>query len=162
MWQPCIFAQWNEFATLCLAVICIKIDLLTTAFVALVISSFFLLLLLLLLWLVLLTTLPYRTIAVLQAVDGIALKMAVDSWAAAPGEEKSIKFRVAEGIRWVEYGTNSIFRILQGTVAAVFGVAIVKSMLLSRWIGGAGVLVGAISIIAGIEVAYRVLDILTL
>src|SRR5919199_5560841 len=93
-------------------------------------------------------------IAVLQAVDGIALKMAVDSWAAAPGEEKSIKFRVAEGIRWVEYGTNSIFRILQGTVATVFGVAIVKSMLLSRWIGGAGVLVGAISIIAGIEVAY--------
>src|SRR5919198_2661075 len=63
-------------------------------------------------------------------------------------------FRVAEGIRWVEIGTNSIFRILQGTVAVIFGVAIVKSMLLSRWIGGAGVLVGAISIIAGIEVAY--------
>ena len=92
--------------------------------------------------------------AVLQAVDGIALKMAVDSWAAAPAEEKDIMFRVAEGIRWVEYGTNSIFRILQGTVAVIFGVAIVKSMLLSRWIGGAGVLVGAISIIAGIEVAY--------
>jgi hypothetical protein len=27
-------------------------------------------------------------------------------------------------------------------------------MLLSRWIGGAGVIVGAISIIAGVEVAY--------
>jgi hypothetical protein len=39
-------------------------------------------------------------------------------------------------------------------VAVIFGVAIVKSMLLSRWIGGAGVIVGAISIIAGIEVAY--------
>jgi hypothetical protein len=61
-------------------------------------------------------------IAVLQAVDEIALKMAVDSWAAAPSEEKSIKFRVAEGIRWVEYGTNSIFRILQGSVAAIFGM----------------------------------------
>ena len=54
----------------------------------------------------------------------------------------------------VEYGTNSIFRILQGTVAAIFGVAIAKSMLLSRWIGVAGVLVGAISIIVGIEVGY--------
>ena len=53
-------------------------------------------------------------IAVLQAIDGIALKMAVDSWAAAPSQEKSIMFRVAEGIRWIEYGTNSIFRILQG------------------------------------------------
>ncbi|MFL6406239.1 MAG: hypothetical protein ACJ71F_04105 [Nitrososphaeraceae archaeon] len=93
-------------------------------------------------------------IAVLQAVDGIALKMAVDSWTAAPGEEKSIKFRVAEGIRWVEYGTNSIFRILQGSVAAIFGIAIVKSMLLSRWIGGTGVIVGTMSIIAGVEVAH--------
>jgi hypothetical protein len=93
-------------------------------------------------------------IAILQAVDGIALKMAVDSWAAAPAEEKDIMFRVAEGIRWVEYGTNSIFRILQGTVAVIFGVAILKSMLLSRWIGGSGVLVDAISIMAGIEVDY--------
>ena len=94
------------------------------------------------------------SIAILQAVDGIALKMAVDSWAAAPAEEKDIQFRVAEGIRWIEYGTNSIFRILQGTVAAVFGVAIVKSILLSRWIGGAGIVVGALCIIGGIEVAY--------
>src|SRR5690242_17683651 len=93
-------------------------------------------------------------IAVLQAVDGIALKMAVDSWTTAPAEKKDMIFRVTEGIRWLEYGTNSIFRILQWSVAAIFGVAIVKSMLLSRWIGGAGVIVGAISIIAGIEVAY--------
>jgi hypothetical protein len=92
--------------------------------------------------------------AILQAVDGIALKMAVDSWVAAPPEEKAITFRVAEGIRFIEYGTNSIFRILQGTVAVIFGVAIVKSKLLSRWIGGAGVIVGAVTIYAGIEVAY--------
>jgi hypothetical protein len=36
----------------------------------------------------------------------------------------------------------------------LLAVAIVNSILLSRWIGGAGVIVGAISIIAGIEVAY--------
>src|SRR5215217_2987051 len=77
-------------------------------------------------------------VAVLQAVDGIALKMAVDSWATAPAEKKDIILRVAEGIRWLEYGTNSIFRILQGSVAAIFGVAIVKSVLLSRWISGGG------------------------
>jgi hypothetical protein len=95
------------------------------------------------------------TLAILQAVDGIALKMAVDSWAAAPAaEEKAITFRVAEGIRWTEIGTNSIVRILQGTVAVIFGVAIVKSTLLSRWIGGVGVFAGAVTIIAGVEVAY--------
>jgi hypothetical protein len=93
-------------------------------------------------------------IGVLQAVDGIALKMAVDSWVAAPSEEKATTFMVAEGIRLIEYGTNSIFRIFQGTVAIVFGGAIVKSRLLPRRIGGAGIVVGVITIYAGIEVAY--------
>jgi hypothetical protein len=60
-------------------------------------------------------------IAVLQAVDGIALKIAADSWIAAPSEEEAITFRVGEGIRFIEYGTNSIFRILQGTLAIIFG-----------------------------------------
>jgi hypothetical protein len=101
-----------------------------------------------------LTITTASAIAVLQAVDGIALKMAADSWIAAPSEEKAITFRVAEGIRFIEYGTNSIFRILQGTLAIVFGVAIVKSKLLSKWIGGAGVVIGAVIIYAGIEVAY--------
>ena len=41
------------------------------------------------------------TLAILQAVDGIALKIAVDSWIAAPAEEKAITFRVAEGIRFI-------------------------------------------------------------
>ena len=93
-------------------------------------------------------------IAILQAIDGISLKMAVDSWVATPTEEKAITFRVAEGIRFIEYGTNSIFRILQGIVAVIFGIAIIKSKLLSRWIGGAGVVIGAVTIYAGLEVAY--------
>ena len=92
--------------------------------------------------------------AVLQAVDGIAQKRAVDSWVAAPPEDKAIIFRVAEGIRFIEYGTNSIFRILQGLVAIMFGVAIVKNKLLNKWIGGAGVVIGAVTIYAGLEVAY--------
>jgi hypothetical protein len=54
----------------------------------------------------------------------------------------------------MEYSTNSIFRILQGTVAVIFSVAIVKSKLLSKWICGAGVVIGAITIYAGLEVAY--------
>lgn len=94
------------------------------------------------------------TIAILQAIDGIALKFAVDSWIAAPVDDKPAYFRVAEGIRWMEYGTNSIFRILQGSVAVIFGIAIAKSMLVSRWIGQMGVVVGAVTIYAGIEVAY--------
>jgi hypothetical protein len=101
-----------------------------------------------------LTTMTASAFAVLQAVDGIANKLAVDSWVAAPPEEKAIAFRVAEGVRFIEQGTNSIFRILQGTVAVIFGVVIVKSKLLSKWIGGAEVIMGAVTIYAGLEVAY--------
>jgi hypothetical protein len=98
------------------------------------------------------------TFAILQAVDGIALKIAVDTWYAIPPntgeEEKAIAFRVAEGIRWTEIGINSYFRMLQGTVAIIFGVAIVKGALLSRWIGAIGIFAGATTIIVGLTVAY--------
>jgi Domain of unknown function (DUF4386) len=97
------------------------------------------------------------TFAILQAVDGIALKMAVNSWYAAPAaseEEKAIAFRVAEGIRWTEIGINSINRIMQGVVAIIFGVAIAKSAILSRWIGAVGMFAGAATIFAGVGVAY--------
>jgi hypothetical protein len=101
-----------------------------------------------------LTIMTASAVAVLQAVDGIAQKRAVDSYVAAPPEEKSIAFKVAEGIRFIEYGTNSIFRIFQGLVAVIFGVAIVKSKILNKWIGGAGVIMGVVTIYAGLEVAY--------
>jgi hypothetical protein len=96
-------------------------------------------------------------LAVLQAVDGIALKMAVDSWYAVPaadGEEKAIAFRVAEGIRWIEIAANSLFRILQGSVGVIFGVTILASGILRRWIGALGVFAGVATIILGVRVAY--------
>lgn len=111
------------------------------------------------------TIIAASTFAILQAVDGIALKRAVDSWYAIPpadssssssssSEEKAIAFRVAEGIRWTEIGINSINRIIQGGVAIIFGVAIAKSAILSRWIGGLGIFSGAATIVAGVGVAY--------
>jgi hypothetical protein len=96
------------------------------------------------------------TFGILQAVDGIALKMAVDKWHAAPegSEEKAIYFGVAEGIRWTEGGIQSMYRILQGAVAIIFGTAIVKSRLFFRWIGVLGIISGALAITTGVIVAY--------
>ncbi len=101
------------------------------------------------------------TFTILQAVDGIALKIAVDTWYAIPpstadtGEgEKAIAFRVAEGIRWTEIGINSYNRILQGVVSLIFGVAITKSALLAKWIGAVGIFAGVVTVIAGVGVAY--------
>lgn len=93
--------------------------------------------------------------AVLQAVDGIGNKLAVDSWVTAPSDEQAITFGVAEGVRFIEIGTNSYFRILQGTVAVVFGIAIIMNKIINRWIGGTGVIMGAATIYAGIEVSYQ-------
>src|SRR5262245_43245456 len=44
---------------------------------------------------------------VVQAVDGVALKQAVDAWASAPDAEKAARFASAETIRWLEWGTRS-------------------------------------------------------
>jgi hypothetical protein len=101
------------------------------------------------------------TYAILQAVDGIANKIADDTWYAIPPssttgseEEKAIAFRVAEGIRWTEIGINSYFRMLQGAVGIIFGIAIAKSAILRKWIGAVGIAVGAASIAAGVITAY--------
>jgi hypothetical protein len=120
-------------------------------------------------WMGLATTIAAgSTLAVLQAVDGIALKRAVDSWNTIPlsfsgdgengqggGEEKTIAFRVAEGIRWIEIATNSLFRILQGSVGIIFGFAVAaSSATLNRWIRVLGIFAGVATIILGINVAY--------
>jgi len=94
------------------------------------------------------------TLSILQAVDGIALKRAVDSWIVAPAGEKTAAFRVAEGIRWTEIGINSFYHILQGAVAIVFGIAITHSSIVGRWIGAIGIFAGAATIAAGVQVAY--------
>jgi hypothetical protein len=100
------------------------------------------------------------TFTILQAVDGIALKIAVDTWYAIPSpsaadsEEKAITFRVAEGLRWTEWGVQAYYRMLNGAVALIFGVAIVKSTALSKWIGAVGIAAGIVTLAAGLVVAY--------
>ncbi len=39
---------------------------------------------------------------VLQAVDGVALKQAVDAWVSAPDAEEAARFASAETVRWLE------------------------------------------------------------
>jgi hypothetical protein len=107
-------------------------------------------------WLGLATAiLTASTLVILQAVDGISLKRAVDSWATAPQAEKVATFHVAEGIRWIEIGANSMFRILQGATGIIFGVAIAINLgAFPRWVGGIGIFAGILTMIVGMLVAY--------
>ena len=52
-----------------------------------------------------------------MAVDGVALKQAVNAWASAPVAEKAARFASAEAIRWIEWGARSyLFECPEWTV----------------------------------------------
>ena len=72
---------------------------------------------------------------VLQAVDGVALKQAVDAWASAPEAEKAARFGSAETIRWLEWGTRSYQSFMFGFTLILLGSAIVLTARLPRALG---------------------------
>jgi len=92
--------------------------------------------------------------AVLQGLDGVGLKQAVDAWASASGAEKQIRFADAESMRWLEWGFQSYFRLLLGLTFVLFGAAILASRLIAGWLGGAAVLAGILSLFIGLDVGY--------
>jgi hypothetical protein len=93
--------------------------------------------------------------AVVQGIDAVALKFAVDRWAAAAtAEEAAILFGVAEALRLSEIGVNSTFRLLQGATYICIGIAIVRLGGPYRLVGMAGVLIGAVVVVRGVAVAF--------
>ena len=93
--------------------------------------------------------------AVLQAVDGVTLKQAVDAWAAASGTEEPIRFADAESARWLEWGLQSYFRVLLGVALLLLGAAAVVSRLLPSWVGALLVVAGLLSLAVGVSVGYE-------
>jgi hypothetical protein len=59
---------------------------------------------------------------VVLAVDGVALKQAVNAWASAPDTEKAARFASAEAIRWLEWGTRSYETFTLGLAVLLFAV----------------------------------------
>lgn len=80
---------------------------------------------------------------VLQAVDGVALKQAVDSWVSAPAGEKAIRFADAETVRWLEWGSRSYQSFTLGLALILLGVAVAVSRRMPKTIGVLMVLSGA-------------------
>jgi hypothetical protein len=81
---------------------------------------------------------------VLQAVDGIALKRAVDAFAAA------------EAIRWTEIGMNSLSNFLTGLTLLLFGLVVAFGRSYPRWTGWMAVASGCAFVYNGVvEVAYE-------
>jgi hypothetical protein len=72
---------------------------------------------------------------VLQAVDGVALKQAVDAWVSAPETEKAARFASAETIRWLEWGTRSYQSFMFGLTLILLGSAVAVTARLPRPLG---------------------------
>jgi hypothetical protein len=92
---------------------------------------------------------------VLQGLDGVGLKQAVDSWVASSGPEKVDRFDNAETVRWLEWGFQSYFRVILGAAFILVGAAIALVRLLPRWLGWLAMATGSISIAVGIDVGYQ-------
>ena len=72
---------------------------------------------------------------VLQAVDGVALKQAVDAWLKAPAAEKAARFASAEAIRWLEWGVRSYQSYMLGLSFVLFATMIVRTAKVPAPIG---------------------------
>jgi hypothetical protein len=91
----------------------------------------------------------------LQAVDGVALKQAVDAWAGAAADDKAVRFASAEAIRWLEWGMRSYFDIALGVALLLCAAALWRKEALPKPIAMlaalSGIAYGAQGWIAGTE-----------
>jgi hypothetical protein len=92
--------------------------------------------------------------AALQAVDGVALKFMVDTWAATPEAGKGAMFDAAFGVRQIEVGLASMTSLLFGITAAIYGFALLIDGRLPKWIGAVAIVGGLPTAIAGVVMAH--------
>jgi hypothetical protein len=86
---------------------------------------------------------------VLQAVDGVALKHAVDAWVNAPNADKGTRFATAETVRWLEWGTRSYQCHTLGIALVLLGAAVALSNRLPKTLGALMTLSGLAYLVQG-------------
>jgi len=92
--------------------------------------------------------------AATQAVDGIALKMMVDAWAAAAEPNKTTLFYATYAVRQIEVGLVSITSLLFGLTMCVYGTAMISDHRFVKWLGWLPIIGGIPTAIAGVVIAY--------
>lgn len=69
------------------------------------------------------TTVALGLYGAVLAVDGVALKQAVDAWVRAPEGEKAERFIAAETVRWLEWGMRSYENFAIGLAVLLLAAA---------------------------------------
>jgi hypothetical protein len=94
------------------------------------------------------------SLTMLQAVDGVTLKWAVDAWASAPADQEGDLFAAALIARWTEYALQSYSNILLGLTLILYGLALALGTVYPRWLGWIAAGSGVAWIIHGLMVPY--------
>jgi hypothetical protein len=89
------------------------------------------------------------------AIDGVALKHAVDAWASAGPGEKDVAFRTAELARWLEWAATSYATLLLGTALVLLGVVVARSRVLPTWLGVLIAAPGVVNLVSGVLVGSQ-------
>jgi hypothetical protein len=92
--------------------------------------------------------------AVLQAVDGVALRAMVLRWAASSGDAQARAFEAAYGVRQIEVGLASLTSLVFGLTMVALGIALVLSSRYTAWLGWMGLAGGAATCAGGVVQAY--------
>jgi hypothetical protein len=90
--------------------------------------------------------------AVLQAVDGVALKAAADALLAAPAAEQPARLAATEAVRWLEWAVRSYQRSILGFTLILLATQILVSARVPRPMGFVMALSGLAYIAQGIVV----------
>ncbi len=92
--------------------------------------------------------------AALQAVDGVALKVMVDTWAAAAEANKAAVFQAAFAVRQIEVGLAAIVSLLFGATVILYGIAFVVDRSWPRWLGWLAMVGGVPTAVTGVVMAH--------
>jgi hypothetical protein len=93
--------------------------------------------------------------AVQMAVDGVALKAAIQAWTAADTPvSQAATFQVAESVRWTEKGLGGFFQILNGATLVCLGCSIALGDRYPTWLGLVGAAGGVAFIVGGVATAH--------
>jgi len=88
--------------------------------------------------------------AVLQAVDGVALKAIVDMWAHASAADRSALFAAAQAVRQVEIGMDAVFSLGLAMTTLAFAVVLWEARRAGRVLAGVSLVTAATAAVAGV------------
>ena len=91
--------------------------------------------------------------AVQMAVDGVALKHAVDTWMGSTGSARTSALQVAEATRWLEKGLDAFFLLLNGVALLALGASTVVGRTQRAWPGWIAIVAGAGFVTGGASTA---------